>query len=86
MILEKLKDSAEKALHDWARLQGLENPPPLVLNAPPAHIPADVSLPWPMAVGKALRRKPLDIAKESVKQLTPLPQAHENIRGPQSFH
>ena len=69
MILERLRGEADERLAGWARAQGWADPAPAVLLPPPPHIQADASLPWPMAAAKALRRKPLDVAKDTAKAL-----------------
>ncbi|MEI8192141.1 MAG: hypothetical protein WCI75_20740, partial [candidate division NC10 bacterium] len=64
MILHLLRRSLQEALDSWAREQGIIEPGPLVLNLPPPHVEADVSLPYPMQAAKALKRRPLDVAGE----------------------
>ena len=64
MILHLLRRSLQEALDSWAREQGITEPGPIVLNLPPPHVEADVSLPYPMQAAKALKRRPLDVAGE----------------------
>ncbi|MFA5137812.1 MAG: arginine--tRNA ligase [Elusimicrobiota bacterium] len=89
MILERLRNEADERLAGWARSQGWTDPAPAVLLPPPPHIQADVSLPWPMSAAKALRRKPLDVARETAQALAgleilekaePIPPGFVNLR------
>ncbi|MFH1726201.1 MAG: arginine--tRNA ligase [Elusimicrobiota bacterium] len=66
MILERLKADIEKRLRAWAAERGIEAPPPVVLKPAPEHVrDIDIALPWPLALAKALKRNPLEIAREA---------------------
>jgi arginyl-tRNA synthetase len=66
VILERLLRDLEAGLSGWAKSQGVDAPPPVVLKPAPPNLPdADVSTPWPLAAAKAAKRKPLEIAQEA---------------------
>lgn len=67
MILSALRKSLLEKARAWAKAEGLPLPENLTLGAPPAHVAADISLPWPMAVAKAARKNPLEIARSLAK-------------------
>ena len=64
MILAGLQKSLSAKARAWAKEQGLELPAALELAAPPPHVIADLSLPWPMAAAKAAKKNPLEVARE----------------------
>ena len=64
MIVAALEKSLGLRAAAWAEKNGLTLPKSLELAAPPAHIKADVSLPWPLAAAKAARKNPLELAKD----------------------
>ena len=89
MILAALRKSLMDRATAWAKTAGLKPPETLALSEPPAHVQADASLAWALASAKALRRNPLELAKElsqafsSVAQLEaaePSPPGFVNLR------
>lgn len=85
MILERLREAIEGELHPWAAAEGWKDPSPVVFNAPPGHVRADVSVPWPLAAAKRFRRKPLDIADEAAGKIARLPWIQEASSSPPGF-
>ena len=85
MILERLKASAQEKLDRWAQSQGLDAPSPVAWAAAPEHVPADVSMPWPLATAKRLKRDPLITAKEVAALLRTLPGIHSAEAAPPGF-
>ena len=66
MILDKLLVELDAQLRRWALAHGVSQPPPVVLKpAPPNLKDADVSTPWPLAVAKAAKRSPLELAQQA---------------------
>lgn len=63
MILHALEKSLSARAKVWARELGLILPENLELAAPPGHVKADISLPWPMALAKSARKNPLEVAR-----------------------
>jgi len=70
VILDELRASTQARINAWAADAGLDRPAPLVFTPAPPHVAADFSIPWPLAAGKALGRKPLDITRELTAKLT----------------
>ncbi|MBI3548891.1 MAG: arginine--tRNA ligase [Elusimicrobia bacterium] len=82
MILEELKHAVSLRVREWAKDQpelaagaGKELP----FTQPPAHVPADLSFPWPLQAAKLLKRKPLDVAGDLAKAFGAL----EGVEPPQ---
>ncbi|MEK7745648.1 MAG: arginine--tRNA ligase [Elusimicrobiota bacterium] len=57
----------------------------LVLNLAPAHVRADLSLPFPMQAAKLLKRKPLDLAAELAGSLKDIPELESVEAAPPGF-
>ncbi|MBI5242177.1 MAG: arginine--tRNA ligase [Elusimicrobia bacterium] len=72
MLFHRLRRAIHAKLDAWAQARGIERPQAVVLNTPPPHVSADVSLPYPMQAAKALKRKPLDVAGELAAELNGL--------------
>ncbi len=85
MILEHLEESATRAILAWARKNGPERPAPVAFTQPPGHVKTDVCLPWPLSAGKALKRKPLDVAEEIAAALKDLPEIESAEASPPGF-
>ncbi|MBI4423751.1 MAG: arginine--tRNA ligase [Elusimicrobia bacterium] len=73
MILERVKRDASERIRAWAAGRGIEPAPAPVFNPPPGHVPADLSVPWPLGAAKLLKRKPLEIAGELAADLGGVP-------------
>jgi arginyl-tRNA synthetase len=68
MFLNELKSDVEKKLAEGFDFG--QNPlPDVIIQPAPAHLNADVSLPWAMSAAKVLKKSPLDIAKQCVELL-----------------
>ncbi|HAH07471.1 MAG TPA: arginine--tRNA ligase [Elusimicrobia bacterium] len=72
MILAHLRKALLRELAAWAAEQGLSAPEEALINPVPPHVPADLSLPYPMQAAKALKRKPLEVATELAARLKDL--------------
>ncbi|MBI3297334.1 MAG: arginine--tRNA ligase [Elusimicrobia bacterium] len=72
MLVEELRAEVERRLKAWTREHGAEAPA-VTLTQAPAHVKADVSLPWPLAAAKLLRRRPLEVAGEAAALLKDIP-------------
>ena len=57
----------------------------LVLNLAPAHVRADLSLPFPMQAAKLLKRKPLDLAAELAGSFKDIPELESVEAAPPGF-
>lgn len=57
----------------------------LVINPAPAHVQADLSLPFPMQTAKLLKRKPLDLAAELATALKDIPELESVQPSPPGF-
>ena len=64
MVLATLRRSLLSKARNWAKAPGVTLPDNLPINPAPAHINADISLPWALSLAKTAKRPPLDIAKE----------------------
>lgn len=89
MILERVKRDVAGRILAWAGKKGLSQPPPPSFAPAPAHVQADLSVPWPLPAAKALKRKPLEIAGElaadlggvaGVEKAEPAPPGFVNLR------
>ena len=55
------------------------------MNAPPAHVKADLSLPWPLAAAKAAKRNPIELAKSLAEALSKVPEVESASPAPPGF-
>ncbi|MBI3564788.1 MAG: arginine--tRNA ligase [Elusimicrobia bacterium] len=85
MIIARLRRTLAAKAADWAKAQGLTLPDGLPLAAPPAHVKADLSLPWPLAVAKAAKKNPLELAKSLAAALAELPEVESAVPSPPGF-
>lgn len=69
MKLEDIRLSFKTELQSRFGLKDADFPPLLFLS-PPAHVSADISIPWPMSAAKKLKVPPLEIAEEAAKILS----------------
>lgn len=69
MNLEDIRRSFKTELQNAWSLKDADFPPLLFLS-PPAHVSADISIPWPMSAAKKLKAPPLEIAEEVAKILS----------------
>lgn len=85
MIIARLRSSLTAKAAAWAKAQGLELPANLPVAAPPAHVKADLSLPWPLAVAKAAKKNPMELAKSLAEALATLPDVEAAVPAPPGF-
>ncbi|MFH2202435.1 MAG: arginine--tRNA ligase [Elusimicrobiota bacterium] len=63
MILDELRAAAQAAVDAWSEEAGISKALPVVFTVPPPHVETDVSIPTPLAAGKAAKCRPLDAAQ-----------------------
>src|SRR6185312_14891481 len=70
---------------DWAKAEGLTLPATLPLAPAPAHVKADFSLPWPLAIAKSAKRNPVELAKSLAAALSADPEIESATASPPGF-
>ncbi|MBI4371236.1 MAG: arginine--tRNA ligase [Elusimicrobia bacterium] len=85
MIVARLRRQLAAKARAWAAAEGVALPEALAVCAPPAHVKADVSLPWPLAVARTAKRNPLDLAKSLAVALSELPDVASASAAPPGF-
>lgn len=85
MILATLRRKLAAAAKDWASAQGLTLPDTLAMAAPPPHVKADLSLPWPLAAAKMAKKNPLELAKSLAEALAKVPEVESALPSPPGF-
>ncbi len=85
MILDSLQKSLAERAAAWAKEAGAEMSEGLALAAPPPHVKAEVSLPWPMVLGKRLRKNPMDVAKDLAERFKGIPEIESAQAAPPGF-
>lgn len=85
MIIAALRRKLAAAAKDWAREEGLSLPGTLSVGAPPPHVKADLSLPWPLAAAKMARKNPLELAGSLSKALSRVPEVESATPSPPGF-
>ncbi len=85
MIVARLRRTLSAKAADWAKASGLTLPDNLPVAPAPAHVKADLSLPWPLAVAKAAKKNPLDLAKSLAVALAELPEIESAVASPPGF-
>ena len=85
MILSALEKSLAARAAAWAKKAGVPLPASLAVAAPPAHVAADLSLPWPLAIAKAAKRNPLETAKELAAAFSDIPEVQTAAASPPGF-
>lgn len=85
MIIARLRRTLTAKAADWAKAQGLQLPAVLPVAAAPAHVKADLSLPWPLAVAKAAKKNPVELAKSLAEALATLPEVESAVASPPGF-
>jgi arginyl-tRNA synthetase len=73
MIIARLRQTLNAKAAEWANAQGLTLPTALPIAPAPPHVKADFSLPWPLAIAKAAKKNPLELAKSLAEALSTLP-------------
>ncbi|MDE2313071.1 MAG: arginine--tRNA ligase, partial [Elusimicrobia bacterium] len=85
MILDSLRKALLERAAAWAKEAGVEAPEGLALAAPPPHVKAEVSLPWPMVLGKRLRKNPMGVAKDLAARFKDIPEIESAVAAPPGF-
>jgi arginyl-tRNA synthetase len=85
MIVARLRRSLAAKAADWAKAQGLTLPEVLPLAPAPAHVKADFSLPWPLAIAKSAKRNPVELAKSLAEALAAVPEVESALASPPGF-
>jgi len=86
MILASLRKNLINKAKAWAQAEGLSLPEILPLAPAPPHLKtAEVSLPWAMALAKAAKKNPLELAKGLAAQFQGLPEIETAEAAPPGF-
>jgi arginyl-tRNA synthetase len=85
VILSSLRRSLVAKAQEWSKRSGVPLPAALPMNPPPAHIKADISLPWPLAAAKAAKRNPLEVAKELAEAFSSIAEVESAQAVPPGF-
>jgi arginyl-tRNA synthetase len=86
MILASLRKSLVAKTEDWAKANDVKLPdalPPLA--SPPAHVAAEVSLPWPLALAKSAKKNPMAVAQQLAASFAEIPEVAEATATPPGF-
>jgi len=86
MIVAALRKKLVYEARKWADAAGVPLPDILAVNAPPAHVKADLSLPWPLAAAKAAKKNPIELAKSLAEHLaSKVPEVESAAAAPPGF-
>ncbi len=85
MMLAALKESLATRARGWAETAGAALPADLPLTVPPPKLQADLCLPWPLAMAKAARKPPLELAKSLAESLGGLAELESASASPPGF-
>jgi len=85
MIVAALRKKLAYEARKWAADAGVPLPETLAVNAPPAHVKADLSLPWPLAAAKAAKKNPIELAKSLAEHLARVPEVESAAAAPPGF-
>ncbi|MDD5301660.1 MAG: arginine--tRNA ligase [Elusimicrobia bacterium] len=85
MIIAALRKKLAYEARKWAEAAGVPLPENLAVNAPPAHVKADLCLPWPLAAAKAAKKNPLELAKSLAEHLSKVPEIESAVSAPPGF-
>jgi arginyl-tRNA synthetase len=85
MIVARLRRTLTAKASEWAKASGLTLPDNLPLAPAPGHVKADLSLPWPLAVAKAAKKNPVELAKSLAEALATLPEIESAVPSPPGF-
>jgi arginyl-tRNA synthetase len=85
VIIAALRKKLAYEARKWAEMSGVSLPENLAVNAPPAHVKADLCLPWPLAAAKAAKRNPLELAKSLAEHLSKVPEVESAVSAPPGF-
>jgi len=85
VIVAALRKKLAHEARKWALTAGVSLPEQLAVNAPPAHVKADLSLPWPLAAAKAAKKNPIELAKSLAEHLARVPEIENAAAAPPGF-
>jgi arginyl-tRNA synthetase len=85
MIIARLRRTLTAKAATWAETQGLVLPANLPIAPAPAHVKADFSLPWPLALAKVAKKNPIELAKSLAAALAELPEVESATSSPPGF-
>lgn len=85
MIIAALRKKLAHEARKWAEGAGVPLPENLPLSAPPAHVKADLSLPWPLAAAKAAKKNPVELAKSLAEHLSKVHEVESAQAAPPGF-
>lgn len=85
MIIAALRKKLAHEARKWAETAGAPLPAALAVNAPPAHVKADLCLPWPLAAAKAAKKNPIELAKSLAEHLSKVPEVESAQAAPPGF-
>jgi len=85
MILAALRRSLGARAQAWAKTAGAELPKELPLTVPPPKLHADLCLPWPLAMAKAARQPPLELARTLAESLGGMVEVESAEPSPPGF-
>ena len=85
MIVAALRKKLAYEARKWATTAGVSLPENLAVNAPPAHVKADLSLPWPLAAAKAAKKNPIELAKSLAEHLSRVAEVESASAAPPGF-
>ena len=85
MIVAALRKKLASEARRWAADADVTLPENLALSAPPAHVKADLCLPWPLAAAKVAKRNPLELAKLLAAHLSKVPEVENAQAAPPGF-
>lgn len=84
MRLDRIRESLKGGLQKHFSFKEGDFPLLLFLPPPP-HVKADISVPWPMAAAKKLKRAPLEIAEEAADILSKIEGVESAAARPPGF-
>jgi len=85
MIVARVRRTLAAKARDWAKAEHVELPATLTVAAPPPHVKADLSLPWPLAAAKAAKMNPMALAGTLAAALAELPEIESAQAAPPGF-
>ena len=85
MIIFALRKKLAHEARKWAEVQGVPLPESLPVSAPPAHVKADLSLPWPLAAAKSAKKNPIELAKSLAEALSKVAEVESATAAPPGF-
>jgi len=85
VIIAALRKKLAHEARKWAQASSIPLPEILAVNAPPPHVKADLSLPWPLAAAKAAKSNPMTLAASLAEALKAVPEVESAVASPPGF-